>query len=95
MNALYKVTLADDIKTAFDFDKTVVKVLAPDNDFVIDARQSAYSLTGKNEGLVYNWSCEGTLQEYCNRWNGVPLLHISMSDIDEFWKENAFTEISV
>ena len=95
MNTLYQVTLADDIQTAFDFEKSVVKVLAPENELVIDARQSAYSLTGQNEGLVYNWSCEGTLQDYCNRWNGVPLLHIPVSFIDEFWKENVFTEISV
>ena len=46
MNTLYQVTLADDIQTAFDFEKSVVKVLAPENELVIDARQSAYSLTG-------------------------------------------------
>ena len=55
MHTHYKVTVADSVTTALDWNRSVIEVDADENELVIDASQTAFSQSQSSDGLLYSW----------------------------------------
>ena len=95
-DVLYEVTFASQIAPDISFLRNVGDVGSEDS-LYLDARGSRFvsHLDQSNSGLTYRWKCQENFQQYCDLWEGSPVLYIPNSVVQLYGYLNTYYSFSV
>lgn len=96
MGVIFDLTLVPEILPHFKFLRNVRDVGSEDS-LHLDARDSHFITynEGSTLGITYRWECDGNFQEYCDLWEGSPILQIPNSVVQLYGALNTYYTFSV